>query len=274
MAGGALLAAAGAGLSIAGIMALKRRTAAAWFSEHGMLPGPDPSKLGGAQVCIYQGGPPPADWATFRDVCDDLHQYYGFEKHRARSRADVERIITHYPSVARLVLAGHGTTDYFMTQWGPALSLRPSQLAAYLRGRVAHGGIISLAGCSAGRAAGERETYTGPVGVGGSGSFAGQFRDELSSSGAPGTAEVRAHTARGHTTENPRGRVFQVSQRGQGGRPIQVAQGAEAERWILAMSGIDEILRDPVSAVGGIGLIAGLGLAAVGIYKLVREGEA
>jgi hypothetical protein len=274
MAGGALLAAAGAGLSVAGIMALKRRTAAEWFSEHGVLPGPDIAKLGGSQVCIYQGGPPPSDWATFRGVCDDLHQYYGFSKHRARSRADVERIIAHYPAIARLVLAGHGHTDYFMTQWGTGLSLQPSQLASYLRGRVAPNAIISLAGCSAGRAAGETESYTGAITVGGADSFAANFRDQLSIAGAPGSAEVRAHTTRGHTTENPRGRVFRVSERGQGGRPIQVAQGAEAERWILAMSGIDEVLRDPVSAVGGIGLLAGLGLAAVGIYKLVREGEA
>jgi hypothetical protein len=255
-------------------MALKRRTAAEWFSEHGRLPGPDPTKLGGAQVCIYQGGPPPADWATFRGVCDHMWQYRGFERHRARSRADVQRIIAHYPSIARLVLAGHGHTDYFMTQWGPALSVNPRQLASYLRGRVAPGAVISLAGCSAGRAADEPESYVGAVTAGGANSFAGQFRDELATAGAPHTAEVRAHTTRGHTTENPRARVFRVTDQGRDGRPVQLAQGPEAERWILAMSGLDEVLRDPVSAVGGVGLIAGLGLAAVGVYKLVREGEA
>jgi hypothetical protein len=255
-------------------LALKRQVAAAWFREHGRLPGPSLEKLGGAQVCIYQGGPPPPDWATFRNVCDELWQLHGYQRHRARSRADIQRIIASYPAIARLVLAGHGATNYFMTQWGSGLSLNPTQLANYLRGRVAPNGVISLAGCSAGRSDDEPESYVGSVTVGGAGSFAGQLRDQLAAAGAPGSAEVRAHTARGHTTENPRGRVFRVSESGQGGRPVQLAQGPEAERWILAMSGLDELLRDPVDALGTLGIVAGLGLAAVGVYKVVREGEA
>jgi hypothetical protein len=280
MAGGALMAAIGAGLTGAALVAARQKRsqaiqqAEAWFREHLRLPGPSLEKLGGAQVCIYQGGPPPEDWATFRGVCNDLYLYYGYNQHRARSRSDVQQIIGSYPSIARLVLAAHGATEYFFGQWGSGLSISAPQLAEYLRGRIAPNAVISLAGCSAGRSDEEPERYEGEIGIGGARSFAGMLRDQLAATGSPGSAEIRAHTTRGPTTENPRGRVFRLSEVGQGGRPISVARGPEAERWILAMSGLDEMLRDPETVVSSIGIVAGLGIAAYGIYKMVKEEEA
>jgi len=272
MPGGALLAAAGAGLSVAGIMALKRRTASEWFAEHGRLPCPTP-KAGspqGARVCIYQRGV--EGEAAFANVCNELYRTRCYEKHGVRSRTELTQALQRYPLYHRLVMAAHGDPSWFFAGFG---GVNAAYMARMLDGRIAPGSVVSLAGCRAGADPGEPESWVGPVGPGGERGFSGQLRDSLVLGGSPTTAQIRAHTTTGHTTENPRARVFAFSHAGQPGTPVPLRQGEQAERWILAMAGIEQwsgtFSYGTSSAVGAALLLAGLGVGGYGVYKMVSD---
>lgn len=273
MAGGALLAAAGAGLSLAGIMALKRRTAEAWFAEHGRLPCPSP-KPGDppldARVCIYQRGV--EGEAAFAGVCNDLYRMHCYEKHGVRTRDELTRVLRQYPRYSRLVMAAHGDPSWFFAGFG---GINAAYFARNLEGRIAPNAILSLAGCRAGANPGEPERWTGDVGDGGEDGISGLLRDALVLAGAPTSAEIRAHTTTGHTTENPRARKFRFAHAGQPGTAVPLQQGEQAERWILGMAGFERwsgtFSYNTTNIVGGALLLAGIGVGAAGIYKLVKD---
>jgi hypothetical protein len=286
MAGGFLAAAAGIGLSYAGIMALKRRTSQEWLRENVLpLPATAAEKAraalvrgvgtkgvtgGGARVCIYQLGVE-GDTA-FAGVCNAL-EAQGYERHGVRDRAALQRALTQYDSYSRLVMAAHGDPSWFFAGFG---GINAPWTARQLRGRIAPGAVISLAGCRAGADPGEPERWTGDVGAGGARGYSGQLRDLLVDAGAPTSAEIRAHTTTGHTTENPRARVFPFSRRGQPGNPVALAQGPEAERWILAMAGYDGSMGDNEAfyALGGLGaLVLAAGAIGYAIYDFSKGAE-
>jgi hypothetical protein len=285
MAGGALLAAAGAGLSVAGIMALKRRTAQAWLRDNVLpLPATAAEKAraalvrgagskgigtGGDRVCIYQLGVE-GDTA-FAGVCNNLETQHGYTKYAVRDRAALARAINGHDSFERLVMAAHGDPSWFFAGFG---GINAPWMARQLRGKIASGAVISLAGCRAGADPGEPERWIGDVGAGGARGFSGQLRDLLVSSGAPASAEVRAHTTTGHTTENPRARAFAFASPGVAGNPVPLTQGPQAERWILAMAGIPDGMGDMPAfyALGGVAaLLVGAGVVAYGVYDMKRE---
>jgi hypothetical protein len=271
MAGGAILAAAGAGLSIAGIMALKRRTSQEWFREHLRLPGPaaKPGETLGARVCVYQRGVEGEN--AFAGVCNNLYTNWGYEKHGVRSRDQLARVLQQYPTYDRLVMAAHGDPSWFFAGFG---GINAQWMARQLRNRIRPGAIISLAGCRAGADPGEPERWVGDVGAGGARGFSGQLRDLLVGAGAPTSAEIRAHTTTGHTTENPRARTFAFSSPGIPGNPVPLTQGEESVRWILAMAGYSHPMGDMPAAYaigGAIALALGVGAIGYGIYDITRE---
>lgn len=283
MVGGGLIAAAGAGLSVAGILALKRATAAAWLREN-VLPAPATAaekaaaalirgtgtKPTGANVCIYQLGH--GGETAFASVCNQLWRNEGYQRHGVRSRDELQRVLQQYPSYSHLVMAAHGDPSWYFAGFG---SINPEWMARQLNGRITANTIISLAGCRAGADPGTPEYESVP---GGANSFAGRLRDLLLQQGAPAGGQIRAHTTTGHTTENPFARSFQLanSNVGQAGRDVALERGEPAEQWILAMAGLPQGMGinmnlDPVHAVGVVAIAGGIGLGLYGIYKLASE---
>jgi hypothetical protein len=131
---------------------------------------------------------------------------------------EIRGAIEHHSRIKTFVWVGHGTSNSIRADEARVRGEMGVQgLARLLAPRLAIGGRIGLAACSAGV----------------DGGFASQLRDAIVAR-APWLVlggEVRAHSTVGHTTANPNGRAFPFRQRGR-------AQGIvvrATEPWILGV---------------------------------------
>jgi hypothetical protein len=166
----------------------------------------------------------------FRLVADRMARSIRAMVHPAHSGQQVLDAIRRHTRIKTLVMAGHGNTTQFLSpgvggiradgdslpQW-----VSTDTFARVLGPRMAAGGIISWAGCSAASNPGESEWSARSYGPGGERSFVARVRDAMSR--LPFMAwniEHRGHSAAGHTTANPAARICPVS-RFEIGRPCK-----------------------------------------------------
>ena len=144
----------------------------------------------------------------------------------------LELIENHSGKLSRSVIIAHGGEDWFYSR-----SLTPSALGSVLGPRLASGGIVGLAGCSAGRSPAEQAAWAASAfGPGGANSYAAGLRDEIQAHGGPYLGEVRAHVLEGHTVANSSGRYFPFRQVGQPGIGVMPV-GYGWQRWVDDFTG-------------------------------------
>jgi hypothetical protein len=243
----------GSVVGLASVIAIGQRKARtnrawqAWLAEHPtfLFPveaaGDLATKLGlGTAIAVYQTNT--TGEAEFMAVARTLSSR-GYDVFLANGRERLNAILDALPrGINRLVLTGHGAQDYFFTQWPSSAgrSITPEVLASALVGKLAPGATVVLAGCNAGANPEDSVTHP-PAPDGGERSFAGRLRDMLVQANSGSGGVVKAHSTRGHATQNPNIRLFPIAIGAVGAPGVAVgglAYGPEAERRLLGLAGL------------------------------------
>ena len=157
----------------------------------------------------------------FRTVANRMARVIGATVYPAHNGQQVLDAIRRHRRIKTLIFAGHGTTTQFLRpghggiRTGPdamPLWVSTSTFARVVGPRMVPGGVISWAGCNAASNPGESEWSYRSYGPCGEHSFIGHVRDAMAR--LPFMAwgvEHRGHSAAGHTTANPAGRVCPVA---------------------------------------------------------------
>jgi hypothetical protein len=157
----------------------------------------------------------------FRTVANRMARAIGATVYPAHNGAQVLEAIRRHRRIKTLILAGHGTTTQFLRPGHGGIRangdasptwISTDTFAREVGPRMAAGGVISWAGCSAASDPGESTWSNLSYGPGGDRSFIGRVRDAMAR--LPFVAwnvEHRGHAAPGHTTANPSARVCRVA---------------------------------------------------------------
>jgi hypothetical protein len=203
---------------------------------------------GGRGLVLYAGAGDAA--GTFAAVGRRLGGLIG-EAVPVTSRGSLENALRQRAglNLTKVVLVGHGNTQTFFRG---LMTIAPEELGRLIGPVIGRQAVIGLAGCRSAADPDEPDWSPSAYQAGGARSYAAKLRDELAVRGAGAMTDVRGHSATGHTTNNPSGRLFRVADRGRVGAAaitlvygvdayahpeLRTAfQGGPAERWIAGLA--------------------------------------
>lgn len=174
--------------------------------------------------------------SEFRTVANRMAGAIGASVYPAHTGQQVLDALNRHKRIKTLIFAGHGTTTQFLRPGNGGIRvgsdalpswISTSTLARVLSFKMAPGGVVSWAGCSAASNPGESSWSYASYGPGGEQSFIAHVRDDMAR--IPWTSwgiEHRGHAAPGHTTANPAARTCRVAMT-QIGRPCESLMDSE-----------------------------------------------
>lgn len=159
----------------------------------------------------------------FRSSGERIAANIGAAIYPVQNAQDVIDAVRRHARIRNLILLGHGTTTQFMRPGTAGIRVGTDALPTWMSTatfarevgpRMARGGVIGWAGCSAASNPGESNWSTAYT-PGGEQSFIAFVRDDMARTpGVSGGIEHRGHAAPGHTTANPGARTCYVDQPG------------------------------------------------------------
>jgi hypothetical protein len=180
-------------------------------------------KVGGDNVVLYISQGHGA--GEFRSSGERIARNTGAFIYPVYDAQTILDALSHHKLIKNLVFLGHGTTTAYGRPGHAGIRVGPDALPVWMSvdtfareagPRMAHGGVVGWAGCSAASNPGESSWGTAAYGPGGERSFIAHVRDAMARiGGVPRSVEHRGHSAPGHTTANPGARTCYLSQPGQ-----------------------------------------------------------
>jgi len=179
-------------------------------------------KFGGDNVVLYvsQG----SGAGEFRESGERIANNSGATVYPVHNAQTILDAISQHKLIKNLVFLGHGTTTQFGRPGTAGIRVGADAFPAWMSTdtfahevgpRMAYGGVVGWAGCSAASNPGESSWGSAAYGPGGENSFIAHVRDAMArQGGVPRSVEHRGHSAPGHTTANPGARTCYVSQPG------------------------------------------------------------
>jgi len=161
--------------------------------------------------------------AEFRLVANRIAQRIGATVYPITNGQDLLNVIRRHRRIGRFILVGHGTATAFVRPGTAGLRRGADALPTWvgvqafsreLGSRLTRGAVVGWAGCSSGANPGQTSWGAQSYGSCGHESLVANVRDTMAR--VPGIAsgiEHRAHTAPGHASGNPAGRIFRVDTR-------------------------------------------------------------
>jgi hypothetical protein len=160
------------------------------------------------------------------------HMSGAWHKAAFYSVSDLLSQIESHRRISRLVIIAHGGVDWFYNR-----GLSPELLGRTVAGRMAWGGEVALAGCSAARNPGAPAVWgTQAFGPGGELSYVGRARDAQRAAGGPLWGYWKGHSLSGHVTGSAAGRIFPFWATGRPGRGVMPV-GTDWNSWVDTFTG-------------------------------------